>query len=190
MPTTNTVKATLRAISSPLTNSQARPIIEYSKQDLITLKHKHVNLTGLPAGTISTIRRLKLNRKKIRKAKHWKQFKQTGVNFHNLHQVQAVNQNEDEIVSAVRIAHVNARSIKNKDDLIAEYIDSAQKDCTIITETCLQDNEIDQGWVLTTTLINSNYKISTENHKTGKGGGIALVTSGKYYVKKLNKDIT
>ena len=47
----------------PLTNSQERPKIEYSKQGLITLRHRHENLTGLSAGTISTIRRLQLNRK-------------------------------------------------------------------------------------------------------------------------------
>ena len=51
--------------------------------------------------------------------------------------------------------------LKNKDDLIAEYIDSAQIDFTIITETWLQDNEPDQGCVSATTLNNLNFKIST-----------------------------
>ena len=37
---------------------------------------------------------------------------------------------------------------------------------------------------------NSNYKISTENCKTGKGGGIALVMREEYYVKKLDKNKT
>ena len=73
------------------------------------------------------------------------------------------------------------------DDLIAEYIDSTKTDFTIITETWLQDNEIDQGWVSITSLNNSNYKISTENCKTVKGGGIALVMRDEYYVKKLEK---
>ena len=118
------------------------------------------------------------------------QFKQTGVNFCNLHQVQTVNQNRSEIVNTVRIAHVNTRSIKSKDDLIAEYIDSTKIDFTIITKTWPQDNEIDQGWVSTTSLNNSNYKISTENCKTGKGGGIALVMRNEYYVKKLDKNTT
>ena len=63
--TTNTVKATLRAKWSPLTISQTRPTIEYSKQDRIAPKHKHVNLTRLPTGATSPIRRLKLNRRKI-----------------------------------------------------------------------------------------------------------------------------
>ena len=67
LTTTNTIKTTLRAKSPPLTNSQARSKIEFSKQDLTVLKHKHVNLTGLPVGTISTIRRLKLNNKKLGK---------------------------------------------------------------------------------------------------------------------------
>ena len=84
---------------------------------------------------------------------------------------------------------MNARSIKNRDDLIAHYIDSAQKNFIIITEPWLQDNETDQGWVSTTTLNNSNYKISTENCKTGKGGGISLVTSSDYLIKKLRKNI-
>ena len=93
----------------------------------------------------------------------------------------------NEIVNTVRIAHVNARSIKNKDDLIAEYIDSAKIDFTIITKTWLQDNGIDKGWVSRTSLNNSNYKISTGNCKTGKGGGVALVMRKEYYVKNLKK---
>ena len=120
-------------------------------------------------------KKTQIKQEKIRKTKHREQFKQTGVNFCNQHQVQTVNQNRSEIVNTVRIARVNARSIKNKDNLIAEYIDSTKIDFIIITETWLQDNEIDQGWVSTTSLNNSNYKISTENCKTGKGGGITLV---------------
>ena len=127
---------------------------------------------------------------KIRKTKHREQLKQTALNFCNLTQVQTVNQNRSEIVNTVRIAHVNARSIKSKDDLIAEYIDSTKIDFTVITETWLLDNEIDQGWVSTTSLNNPNYKISRENQKTGKGGGIALVMTDEYYVKKLDKNTT
>ena len=88
-----------------------------------------------------------IKQEKFKKTKHLQQFKQAGVNFHNLHQAQTVNQNGCETVNAVRIAHVNARSIRNKDDLIAEYIDSTQIGFTIITETWFQDNKIDQGWV-------------------------------------------
>ena len=149
--------------------NQARPKIQYSKQDLITLRHKHVNLTGLPAGTISIIRRLKLNSKKIRKTKHREQFKQTEVNFCNLHQVQTLNQNMSETVNTVRIAHVNARSIQNKDDLVAEYIDSTKINFTIITKTWLQDNKkTDHGWVSTTSLSNSNYKKAQKITKQAK----------------------
>ena len=73
---------------------------------------------------------------------------------------------------------------------MAEYIDSTKIDFTLITETWLQDNEIDQVQMSTTTFNNSNYKISTENCKIGKGGGTALVMSDKYYVKKLDKSTT
>ena len=76
--TTHVIKATDQTEGPLFTVNQARPKIEFSKQDLITLRHNNVNLTGLPAGTISTIRRLKLNKKKIRKTKHREQFKQTG----------------------------------------------------------------------------------------------------------------
>ena len=129
-PTTHTTKAT---DSPPSTINHTRPKIEYSKQDLFTLRHKHVNLTGPPADTITTIRRLKLKREKIRKTKCREQFKQIGVNFYNLHLIQTVNQNRSETVNNVRIAYINARSIKNKDDLVAGYIDSTKIDFTIIT---------------------------------------------------------
>ena len=42
----------------------------------------------------------------------------------------------------------------------------------------------------TTTLNNTNYNISTVNSKTDKGGGIVLLMSDEYYVKKLNKNTT
>ena len=100
------------------------------------------------------------------------------------------NQDMNEIVNSVRITHVNARSIKNKDDLLAEYINSTKINFMIITKTWLQDNEIDKGWVSTTSLNTSNYKISAENCKTGKGGGIALVMREECYVKKCDKSTT
>ena len=188
--TTEVIRTTDKTEGPPFTINQVRPKIEYSRQDLIALRQNNVNLTGLLMDTTSTIRRLKLNKNKIRKTKHREQFKETGVNFHNLHQVQTINHDMHEKFNTVRIAHVNARSIKNKDELIAEYTDLTKIDFTIITETWLQDNETDKGWVSTTTLSNSNYKMSTENHKTGKGGGIALVMREEYYVKKIDKSTT
>ena len=137
LPTTQVIKTTDKIESPPFINNQDRPALEYSKQELPALRHNSVNLTGLPTGTISTIRRLKLNKKKIRKTTHREQFKQTEVNFCNLHQVQTVNQEMHEKVNTIRIAHVNARSIKNKDNLIAEYIELTKIDFTIITETWL-----------------------------------------------------
>ena len=103
-------------------------------------------------------KKTQIKQEKIRKTKHREQFKQTGVNFCNLHQVQTVNQNRSETVNNVRIAHANARSIKNKDDLVAEYIDSTKIDFTIITETWLQDNETNQGWCQQPLLITKTKK--------------------------------
>ena len=190
LPTTQVTKTTDKIERPPFINNQGRPAMEYSKQELLALRHNNVNLTRLPTGTKSTIRRLKLNKKRIRKTKQWEQIKQTGVNFCNLHQVQTVNEDLHEKVNTIRAAHVNARSIKNKDDLISEYIESTKIDFTIITETWLQDNKTDKGWVSTTVLNNSGYKMSTENWKTGKGGGIVLVMREKYYVKKAEGSIT
>ena len=59
------IKTTDKAEGLPSTINEAKPKIEYSKQDLIALRHNSVNLTGLSIGTILTIRRLKLNKKKI-----------------------------------------------------------------------------------------------------------------------------
>ena len=168
-PSTHAIKAPDRTKGPPFTINlnQARPKIEYSKQDLIALRHNHVNLTGLPAGTISNNKENQTkHEKKLGKPNIGNNSSKLESTIHNLHQVQTVYKNRNEIVNTVRVAHVNARSIKNKDDLIAEYIDSTKVDFTIITKTWLQDNEIDKGWVSTTSLNNSNYKISTENHKT------------------------
>ena len=114
LPTTQVIKTTDKIESPPFINNQEKPTLEYSKQELHALRHNNVNLTGLPTGTISIIRRLKLNKKKIKKTNHRDQFKHTRVNFHSLHQVQTVNQDMHEKVDTIRIAHVNARSIKTK----------------------------------------------------------------------------
>ena len=111
-PTNQVTKTTDKIERPPFINNQDRPAMEYSKQELLALRHNNVNLTRLPTGTISTIRR----------PKQREEIKQTRVNFCNLHQVQTVNHDTHEKVNPIRIAHVNARSIKNKDDLIAEYI--------------------------------------------------------------------
>ena len=66
-PTAHVIKSTDKAEGLPSTINQAKPKIPYNKQDLTALSHNNVNLTELPTGTISTIRRLKLNKKKIRK---------------------------------------------------------------------------------------------------------------------------
>ena len=67
LPTTHAVKTTDKIEGLASTIHQAKPKIEYSKQDLITVRHNNVNLTVLPAGTISTIRRLKINKRKLAK---------------------------------------------------------------------------------------------------------------------------
>ena len=145
LPTTQVTKTTDKIERPPFTNNHDRPAMEYSKEELLALRHNNVNLTRLPTGTVPTIGRLILNKKRIRKTMQREQIKWTGVNFCNLHQVQTVNQDMHEKLTTIRIAHVNARSIKNKDDLIAEYIESTKIDFTIITETWLQDNETDKG---------------------------------------------
>ena len=64
VPTTHVIKTTDKAEGLPSTINQAKPKIEYNKQGLIALRHNNVNLTGLPTGTISTIRRLKTKQEK------------------------------------------------------------------------------------------------------------------------------
>ena len=107
---------------------------------------------------MKTIQHLRLNRRKNRTRKT-KQTYQNGINFRNVKQIPLGNDTR-EIIKNQRIGTMNARSIKNKQDIIHETIEECQLDTTLITETWLK-NQDDDIWINTLDLNNEKYIMFT-----------------------------
>ena len=73
--------------------------------------------------------------------------------------------------------------MKNKDQLIADYILNTKANYTVITETRLRDT--DNIWTEGSDLNQSGLKIWKRNRDGGKGGGLALVTHQHTRVKEV-----
>ena len=81
---------------------------------------------------------------------------------------------------------LNAQSIKNKDQLIVDYLLNKHIDVAIITETCLKD--ADDIWLQGCELNKNSYKTNCFNRKNRQGGGVALVYKDSLTVKMLKMD--
>ena len=96
-----------------------------------------------------------------------------------------------EMVNNIRIATLNARSVKNKDLIISQELNDHKIDITVITETWLKDTPEDKAWTNQLELIQGNYKVKLHNrHRPKKGGEIALIHKNQYPVQELEKGNT
>ena len=121
-------------------------LIKYNRAQLIDLKEqaKLGNLSGFPFGTIRRIRELKIQ-KRIQQWKRTNQNRKHGINVRNLRQIQIQNPINEQL-NYERIAMVNIRSIKRKEDLPRKAIDDHKIGITVVTETWLQDTDKDTIW--------------------------------------------
>ena len=124
-------------------------VITYNKLQLLDLKKsaKFVNLSGFPFGTIRRIRELEIQRRiqQRRKSNQNNNNKQHGINVRNLKQIQTHQNNQ--LVKHERIATVNIRSIKHKEELLRNAINDLKIDITQVTETWLQNTNEDTAWI-------------------------------------------
>ena len=81
---------------------------------------------------------------------------------------------------------LNAQSINNKDQLIANYLLSEHINVAIITEMWLKD--ADDIWLQGCELNKNSYKASYSNRKNRHAGGVALVYRDSLTIKMLKMD--
>ena len=134
------------------------------------------SLTSLPLGTI-TIWELRLNNK-TRKIRN-KKSKNTppGIAIQNHRQIVTTDENNDEIVKNIWLSTGNARSIKNKENLISNELTKRKIDILIATKTWLQDTKEDETWTAACELASPPCQIFTKNRRGQRGGGIALIAN-------------
>ena len=118
----------------------------------------------LPHSVINTIRQLKIN-KCPSKLGAWHIKCTSKVNTKNLVHIQLGTDHNTS--SNVRVGTVNARSVKNKSDIIVETGKIEYLDFLVISETWL--GEEDSHWLATSSLDTGDYRIQTINRQ-GKQG--------------------
>ena len=125
----------------------------------------------LPFGTINKIRELGLNKCKARKYNSRYLHKPKKVNTKNLIQINTTEKNNS---NNIRIATINARSVKNKQLQIDGTAELQNIDFIMLTETWLKNMDEDKAWINTSDLNNNNLRLDTVNRTKRQGGGIAL----------------
>ena len=89
------------------------------------------------------------------------------------------------------IAILNARSVKNKDELLFQELTDNNIDIGLITETWLKDMQEDEAWVNQSALQQNSYKTWLHNRPCDHpGGGLALVHKNHVPIKELRKGNT
>ena len=112
--------------------------------------HNHA-LRQLDSEIVLTTRKLQINKKRKRgqrgeiQRRLREQEKARTVNRSNLTVI--VPEDHTKPTNKLRITLSNIRSIKNKEELVMDYLASSNSDLAIITETWLTDNEEDNAWV-------------------------------------------
>ena len=83
--------------------------------------------------------------------------------------------------SKITFATCNIQSLRYKELQVSQLITDYGLDFIVLTETWLNSNH--DNWKNTTILNRDNLKLSTVDHRTGKGGGLALIHKAQYSVK-------
>ena len=83
----------------------------------------------------------------------------------------------------IRIATINARSVKNKDQILLQELTNNNINAALITETWTKDTQEDLAWLNQSELHQGSCEISTHNRLGKRGGGIALIFVRKNNIK-------
>jgi hypothetical protein len=100
----------------------------------------------------------------------------------NLSNLVKVSLTETCVQHPLRMACLNARSVKNKASEIAEYTVDKQIDICALTETWLSSGDRDR--IVCGDILAPGYQLHQEPRKKGRGGGVAVLYKKDICVKK------
>ena len=165
--------------------------ITYNHNNLIHIKEEMVKderYKRLDLDTIKTIRKYRLNKRGQRGGQ--KRQKQGKV---DLESFITVNINEDKMQLQansspnIKVTLANIQSIRNKELILYDYLQSNDIDICIITKTWLQNCNSDEIWLEMTDLNNNEFKMGVSNRTNQLGGGIAIITKSQLGQHKLDE---
>ncbi|XP_070565305.1 uncharacterized protein [Ptychodera flava] len=147
--------------------------IQWSRFELLDLRK---NRTYLSPEQVRLLKELKIHKRRKRGRPGGKKTKEKkGVNFANLRLIEATNNLVMNNSCQVKISTWNAHSIKNKPDLLRDYLFDNKIDICVITETWLQPK--DHIWIECCDLNNNGLcMLSSFRGDNRRGGGLSLVT--------------
>ena len=131
------------------TQDLTKPRLTYSSRELKELQDniKHDNTyLALNPGAISNIHKYKINRTKINISQRHEKSPR-GVNKSNLKYIRTINFSDKDLTPNIRIATLNARSVKNKDQMIVQELTNNDIDAACVTETWTKDTQEDLAWL-------------------------------------------
>ena len=80
---------------------------------------------------------------------------------------------------------MNTQSIRNKDDILSEYMRSEAIGIVIVTETWLTNSVRDVVWLESIKLVKNGYQINVRNREGERGGGLSLIYGSNIIAKEL-----
>ena len=134
-------------IEIPLNPTQNKSIT-YSSQKLREIRNKVKDSKLYPRlnpGTIRKVKDCRINRERITSTRH--EYRSRGVNTQNLITVKTIDFGGKVTTPYLTIATLNARSVKNKDQLLFQELTDNNIDIGLIIETWLKDTQEDEAWV-------------------------------------------
>ena len=184
IPLNNQSKQTGRAIT--YTGQQLREIRNNIKDTKPYLQ--------LNPGTIRKVRACRINRRKVTSTDHQPRgvhVQTRGVNIQNLITIRTEDTGGEEIMPHLKIATLNARSVKNKDQFLLQELIDNNIDIGLITETWLKDTQEDEAWINQSALQQNSYNTWLHNRPNDqRGGGLALIHKKHIPIKELKKGNT
>ena len=87
--------------------------------------------------------------------------------------------------SNTKVTLANIQSIRNKDLILYDYLQSNDSDICILTEIWLQNCDNDEIWLEMTDLNKSVFKMGVSNRTNRLGGGLAIITKSQLGQHKI-----
>ena len=122
----------------------------------------------------------------VRLRSHLDKVRPLSVNRDNLVIIQSiVDISKYQPDNLLRLAQINAQSIKKKDGIIFEHLTAGKIDIAVVTKTWLKDN--DSIWLQGSDINKGCHRTYTSNRSMKRGGGLAVLANKNFDVKLISE---
>ena len=157
------------------------------KQIYATTKHDNRYKT-LNFGTTRIVHELQLNKNKQKQTSRIQGIPQQGPNFIILIHIEPITLRGTFFNNSIKIATGNVHSLKNKEQTLLHKLIELDINIMLVTETWLTKDVT--VWLDSCVFNKDTYRIESDHHQTGKGGGLALIHRSTSDVKQVAKGQT